>query len=71
MEDRTYKVIEIVGVSDKSFAEATRNGIAKASQTLRGLAWFETTQLRGSIKDGKVAEFQVSLKVGFRLLDNP
>ena len=71
MEDRTYKVIEIVGVSDKSFAEATRNAVAKASKTLKGLSWFETTQLRGLVKDGKVAEFQVSLKVGFRLLDNP
>lgn len=63
----TYKVIEVVGTSDKSYAEATRNAIAKAAQTLRGLSWFEAKEFRGAIKDNAVAEFQVVLKVGFRL----
>ncbi len=69
--NRTYKVIEVVGVSDKSFAEATRNAVAQAAKTLKGLAWFETTQMRGLIKDGKVSEFQVAVKIGFRVLENP
>jgi len=67
MPDKTFKVIELVGVSDKSYAEATKNAVAKASQTLRNLDWFEVVSQRGFIKKGKVAEFQVTLKVGFRL----
>ena len=63
----TYKVIEIVGTSDKSYAEATRNAVVKAAQTLHGLSWFEAKEFRGSIKDDAVSEFQVVLKVGFRL----
>ena len=67
MMGKTYKVIEVVGVSDESYATATRNAVATASQTLRNLDWFEVVEQRGFIKDGKVAEFQVTLKVGFRL----
>ncbi len=63
----TYKVIEIVGTSDKSYAEATRNAVTKAAQTLHGLSWFEAKEFRGAIKDDAVSEFQVVLKVGFRL----
>ena len=69
MADRTYKMIELVGVSDKSYADATRNAVAKAAQTLEGLAWFEVEEMRGVIDGGNVTEFQVKLKVGFRLLD--
>lgn len=68
MSDRTYKLIELVGVSEKSYAEATQNAIRKASQTLKGLAWFEVTQMRGIVSEGRVSEFQVTLKVGFRIL---
>jgi dodecin len=68
-ESQTYKLIELVGVSDVSYAEATKNAIARASETLRGLGWFQATELRGLIKDGKISEYQVTLKVGFRLLD--
>lgn len=68
--DRTYKIIEVVGCSKKSYAEATRNAVKRAAKTLDGLAWFETTQMRGAIKDGDVTEFQVTVKVGFRLRDN-
>ena len=67
MPNKTFKIIELCGVSEKSYAEATKNAIAKASETLRGLDWFEVVNQRGFIKDGKVAEFQVVLKVGFRL----
>jgi dodecin len=54
-------------VSDNSYAEATKTAVAKASETLRNLDWFEVVNQRGVIRDGKVAEFQVVLKVGFRL----
>jgi flavin-binding protein dodecin len=67
MPNKTFKIIELCGVSDKSYAEATRNAINKASETLRNLDWFEVVSQRGFIKDGRVAEFQVVLKVGFRL----
>jgi flavin-binding protein dodecin len=67
MPGKTFKIIELCGVSDKSYAEATKNAVAKASETLRNLDWFEVVNQRGFIKNGKVAEFQVVLKVGFRL----
>lgn len=69
MDSRTYKLIEIVGVSGDSFSDATKNAIERASTTLKGLGWFQVTELRGLIQDGKVSEYQVSLKIGFRLLD--
>ena len=67
MESRTYKLIDLVGVSNESYSEATKNAIARASETLRGLGWFEVTELRGLIQDGKISEYQVTVKVGFRL----
>ncbi|MFD0690406.1 dodecin [Actinomadura fibrosa] len=69
MTDRTYRVTEIVGTSPESVEAAVRNGIRRASQTLRHLDWFEVTEVRGQIEDGEVAHFQVTLKVGFRLED--
>ena len=69
MQDKTFKIIELCGVSEKSYAEATKNAVAKASTTLRNLDWFEVVNQRGFIKNGKVAEFQVVIKVGFRLDD--
>jgi len=65
--DPVYEKSEVVGTSEKSFADATRNAIAKASKTVRNLEWFEVSELRGQIKKGKVAQFQVTLKIGFRL----
>ncbi|HUE37939.1 MAG TPA: dodecin [Candidatus Binatia bacterium] len=65
--DKTFKIIELCGVSEKSYAEATKNAVTKASQTLRNLDWFEVVNQRGFIKNGKVAEFQVVIKVGFRI----
>ncbi len=67
MTDHTYRVTEIVGTSTEGVDQAVRNGIERASATLRGLDWFEVTQVRGHIEDGNVAHFQVGLKVGFRL----
>ena len=66
---KTYKIIEIVGTSGVSYEEAINSAIAEASKSLKGLSWFEVVQMRGGIKDGKVEDYQVILKVGFRLLD--
>jgi len=67
MQEKTYKLIELVGVSGASIEEAVQNAISRASQTLKNLDWFEVVQARGLIQDGKVNQFQVKLKVGFRL----
>jgi dodecin len=69
MTDHVYRVTEIVGTSSESVDQAIRAGVERASVTLRGLDWFEVTQVRGHIADGKVGHYQVSLKVGFRLDD--
>ena len=67
MADNTYKKIEIVGTSKKSFSDAVSNAVEKAAATLHNLDWFEVVEQRGRIKDGKVSQFQVTVKVGFRL----
>jgi flavin-binding protein dodecin len=66
-EDHSYKIIELVGSSSVSIEEAAQNAISKASQTLRGLRWFQIVETRGYIEDGKVIHYQVILKVGFTL----
>lgn len=63
----TYRVIEIVGTSEKGIEDAIRAAIDRAHQTIRGLAWCEVTRTSGHIKDGRVMHFQVTLKVGFTL----
>jgi hypothetical protein len=63
----TYKLLELVGTSPTSFAEATKAAIAEASKSVRHMDWFEVVQERGSIANGQVQEFQVTLKVGFRI----
>ena len=68
MPDRTYKLIELVGVSEKDISEAIRNAVRRASETLRGLDWFEVEQIRGTIQNGDVGQFQVTMKVGFRVM---
>ena len=67
MQEKTYKLIEIVGVSATSMEEAIQSAISRASQTLKNLDWFEVVEARGMIEAGKVTAFQVKLKVGFRL----
>ena len=67
MSEKTFKLVEIVGTSSESFAQAADNAVKKASSSLKNLSWFEVTDLRGCIQDGKVTEFQVTLKAGFRL----
>ena len=70
MSNHTYRVTEIVGTSHEGVDQAVRNGISRASQTLRNLDWFEITQVRGQIVDGQIEYYQVGLKVGFRLEDS-
>ncbi|MFI9567148.1 dodecin [Streptomyces rishiriensis] len=67
MSNHTYRVTEIVGTSPDGVDAAVRNGLTRASRTLRNLDWFEVTQVRGQIEDGDIAHWQVGLKVGFRL----
>lgn len=65
--DKSFKKIELVGISGESYERAIESAIAKASKSLHGLAWFEVTEQHGKITDGKVAEYQVVLKVAFKL----
>jgi flavin-binding protein dodecin len=67
MADRVYKLTEVVGTSGKSFAAATEAAVEKAAETLRNLDWFEVTEMRGRVEKGKVSQFQVTVKIGFRL----
>ena len=62
-----YKKIEVVGTSPSSIEEAVDNAVAKASESVKNLRWFEVVETRGRIKDGKVDQYQVTLKIGFRL----
>jgi flavin-binding protein dodecin len=62
-----YKITEIVGTSTVSFAEATKAGVAEAAKTIRQMRWFEVVEQRGRITEGKVEEFQVKLKIGFKM----
>jgi len=69
MSDHTYRIIEIVGSSPDNVDAAIRNSISRASETMRGLDWFEVQSVRGHLHDGAIGHFQVTLKVGFRLED--
>jgi flavin-binding protein dodecin len=62
-----HKKIEVVGTSRKSFADAAQTAVARAAKSMRGLEWFEVTELRGRIDGGAIDEFQVTLKIGFKL----
>jgi dodecin len=67
MADHTYKVIELVGSSTKGTDDAIQNAITRASTTLKNLDWFEVAETRGHLENGKIAHYQVRLRVGFRL----
>ena len=67
MSDHVYKMVELVGSSSTGTDDAIRNAIEKASRTLRHIDWFQVLETRGNVADGKVAHYQVTLKVGFRL----
>lgn len=67
MSEHVYKFVELVGSSTTSSDDAIRRVIETAAKTLRHIDWFEVVETRGHVKDGKVAHFQVTVKVGFRL----
>ena len=69
MADRTYVLNEIVGTSTESVNDAIKNGVRRASRTLRNVDWFEVIEVRGAVSDGEVGHYQVTMKVGFRLED--
>ena len=69
MADHVYKVVEVVGTSQESISKAIDAGIGKAAKSLRHLGWFEVTQIRGHVANGKVDRYQASLKLGFTLED--
>jgi flavin-binding protein dodecin len=64
----TYKLIELVGTSETGVSEAIAAAVSRAHETLKGLEWFEVGQIRGRIEDGAIAEYQVSVKIGFRVM---
>jgi len=66
-EHHTYKLLELVGSSTTSTDDAIQNAIARAAETVKFLEWFEVLETRGHIENGKVAHFQVTIKVGFRI----
>jgi flavin-binding protein dodecin len=69
MSDHVYKSVEITGSSPHGLTQAIDRAVAKAAESLRGLDWFELTSVRGQIEDGRVAHYQATLKIGFRLED--
>ncbi len=69
MSEHTYKIVELAGSSTQGSDEAIRNAIARAAKTLRNLDWFEVIETRGHLVNGKIAHWQVKLKLGFRMED--
>ena len=69
MADHIYRIAEIVGTSPEGVDDAIRNAVTRASQTLRNIDWFEMTEVRGHLAEGQVADWQVTVKIGFRLDD--
>ncbi len=70
MQEHVYKIIELVGSSEKSIEDAVQSAITRASATLKNLRWFEIVQTRGHVDGGKIRHYQVMLKVGFTLEDH-
>jgi hypothetical protein len=68
-KDPTYRLSDIVGTSSESIHQAVRNGIARANETVRHIDWFEVNEIRGTVANGEVAQFQVTMKVGFLVED--
>ena len=70
MAQHIYRIAEIVGTSPNGVDDAIRNAVTRANQTLRNIDWFEMTEIRGHLADGQVADWQVTVKIGFRLDDD-
>jgi dodecin len=69
MIDHVYKVVEIVGSSTSGLEDAISNAVQRASGTLENLDWFEVAHIRGHLEEARVAHYQVTLKIGFKLND--
>lgn len=69
MSDRVYKLIEVTGTSTTTLEDAIQNAISRSAKTVRQMRWFEVVETRGAIQDGQVAQWQVTLKIGFALED--
>ena len=69
MSDHIYKTIELVGSSTKGVEDAVQKAVAKAGETVRNLRWFQVVDTRGHIESGRIAHWQVTLKLGFTLED--
>ncbi|HEC22417.1 MAG TPA: dodecin domain-containing protein [Chloroflexi bacterium] len=69
MSDQVYKLIEVTGTSGSSLEEAIQNAVSRAAKTVRAMRWFEVVEIRGRIDDNQVAQWQVTLKIGFALED--
>jgi len=70
MAGHTYKTIDLVGTSSEGVTEAIESAVNRASQTLKGLDWFEVGQIRGEIVDGNIAWYQVAVKIGFKVMSD-
>jgi len=66
---KTFKMVQLVGTSQRSYEDAIRSAVQDASRSLRGVAWFEVLEMRGRVADGEVAEFQIKIQVGFKVED--
>ena len=62
-----WKIIDVVGESNESFANAVRNAVEEAGKTVKQMQWFEATQFRGTIKENKVIQFQALVRIGFKV----
>ena len=69
MSDHVYRITEVVGSSSESLQSAIENGVSRVARTVRNVEWFEASQIRGHVADGRIDAYQVTLKVGFRLED--
>jgi flavin-binding protein dodecin len=67
MDDHVYKLVELVGSSTTSSDDAVQNAIARAGESLRNMDWFEVMETRGNLANGRLAHWQVRVKVGFRV----
>ena len=62
-----WKIIEVIGESNDSFANAVRNAVEEAGKTVKQMQWFEATQFRATVKEGKVSQFQAVVRIGFKV----
>ena len=67
--EKVFKIIELAGTSKESYEDAIKTAVEQAARTVKGMSWFQVVEMRGGIKDGKIDEYQVILKVGFRVLE--